>query len=125
MKYVLVLFSFFFIVLMGYYIFSTSTMNDWKVKRTIQSPDSHIFAKIKCLNNGGVTVGFYCKLFLDNKNNAEKEIMMIRNEDMHIKWISKNILAVYVNKNEKIYDFTSVYWDDKSKTEYFINLQYK
>jgi len=100
-------------------------MNHGKVKRTIQSPDSHIFAKIKCLNKGGATVGFYCKLFLENKNNAEKEIMMIRNEDMHIKWVSKNILAVYVNKNEKIYDFTSVYWDDKSKTEYFINLQYK
>ncbi len=92
---------------------------EWKVKRTIQSPDGHIFAKIKCLNDSGATVGFYCKPLLDNK-----EMMMVRNKDIDIKWASNNVLVVYVNKYEKIYDFISVYWDDKFKTEYFINLQY-
>ncbi|HHD78619.1 MAG TPA: hypothetical protein ENK98_03115 [Epsilonproteobacteria bacterium] len=111
--------------LTGYYIFSPITKDNWKVKRTIQSSDGHVFAKIKCLNNGGATVGFYCKLFLDNQDNNNEEIMMVRNKDIDINWVSNNVLAVYVNKYEKIYDFTSVYWDDKFKTEYFINIQYK
>ena len=91
----------------------------------LTSPDKNVIAKVKCLNSGGATVGFYCRLFLIDKNGNKSEMMMIRTDDIKMSWIASSILGVTVDKRSKIYDFNSVYWNDIVKNEYFVQLQYE
>ena len=126
MKYIFFLFPFLFILGIIYYIFPESNHEaEWKLKRTLISPDKNVVAQVKCLNNGGTTVGFYCKLFFFDKNGNESEMMMVRTDDIRMSWITSNILGATVHKRSKIYDFNSVYWNDIVKNEYFVQLEYK
>ena len=111
------------IIGMGYYIFSSVPSDSWKIDTTLLSPNNQVKAIVRCNKDGGTTVGFYCKLFLE-MNKKEYQVLMARTDKINIEWITSNILTAKVIGSKKIYDFTSVYWDVKTKNEYFVKLEY-
>ncbi len=125
MKYFALLFGF-LLLLIGaiYYVFSIAPNSQWKIDKTLLSPDKKVMAVVSCNRDGGATVGFYCKLFL-KMNDKEYEVMMTRTDQIDIEWITSNVLSAKVNDYSKIYDFTSVYWNQKTESEYFVKLDYK
>ena len=107
-----------------YYIVSGLTLgsDNWDITKQVRSPNKNALAIVRCNSNGGATVGFYCKLFI-NIDKKESEVMMIKTDEINIKWISINRLEASFEIGSKIYDFTNVYWDHKTKSEIFINLK--
>jgi hypothetical protein len=115
------------IVIIGgvYYVFHDMGSASWQVTKILSSPDKNIKAKVKCLNSTGATVGFYCKLILVDQMDDESEIALIRTPNIPLWWRDTNHLEIKVQRDTKIYNFDSVYWDKRLEKEYYINLKYK
>ena len=125
MKYFLLTILSIVIVAVGTY-FALSTIstddNGWKVKHMITSPNAHAKAIVKCNGDGGATVGFYCRLFLEIDGQT-KDVFWARTDKIDVEWSSSHLLTAKVN-TYRVYDFTGVYWSRSEQTEYFVKLSY-
>lgn len=105
-----------------FFVWNIENEKNWEVIQSVVSPDEKMLAVLKRNENGGATVGVYCKLYFVDESNTSHEMMLVRTPNVILSWIGTNILEVTVDKNSKIHNFTNFAWNKKSSSEYYIYL---